>query len=294
MTTYIRNACLVLAAVLLSACGDRTTASRAYAVLSDGRSDGVEGFYFLPPVAPAPAEESRNDRGLSPVVEIAALQDGAPVLARFEGDAVKESGGHYMVHWSTKLVPPVFGTTYRIRVLLDGRELGFADAQVAKSGTELHLLGSDEIFGLKGQRTVPIKFRIHVAPKDPCDGVVCAAPAQCEASVVCDPALAACVANALPPGATCDDANACTVGDACDGEGGCTAGAPRVCTDLDACNKATGCDPLTGCVYQHLVGTPCRLPFNGNLVDGVCAASATPGGLSVCVLPPPQKLAPSR
>lgn len=289
MTTYIRRSCLLLAVVLLAACDDRITATRGYAVLSDGRSGGAEGFYFLPPVAPAPAEETRNDLGLSPVVEIAALENGAPVLARFEGDAVKESGGHYMVHWSTRLVPPVFGTIYRIRVLLDGEELGFADAQVARNGTELHLLGSNEIFGLTGQRTVPIKFRIHVAPQDPCDGIVCDAPAACEASVACDPAIAACVANALPSGTACDDADACTVGDACDGEGACTAGAPLVCTDLDTCNKATGCDPLTGCVYQHLVGTPCKLTFNGNLVDGICAAGGE-GGRSICVLPPPQKL----
>jgi hypothetical protein len=289
MMTYIRRSIIVLAVAVLAACGaDRSTATRKYAVLSDGRSDGAAGFYFLPPVAPDPGTDTVNDRGLSPVVEITALEPGAVPIARFEGEAVRASGSHYMVHWSTKIFVPVYGTTYRIRVLLDGKELGFADAAVAKNGTELHLLGSDDVFGLMGQRTVPIKFRIHVQPADPCEGVVCAEPTQCQASLVCDPALqpAACVATAQPAGVTCDDANPCTAGDACDGEGACVAGPPVVCPGDDACNDPA-CDPALGCVNHPLPnGTNC-LASTG--FPGYCQLNTTTG-VSACIEVPPGKL----
>lgn len=290
MTNTMSRVSAVLAVAVLAACGaDKTVATRRHALLSDARTDGVAGFYFLPPVAPQPKTESENDPGLKPVVEIVALDVGRTVLATFEGDAVKESGAHYMVHWSTKKVVPIPGTTYRIRVLLDGVELGFAEAAVAKNGRELRMLASDEVFGLTGQRTVPIKFRIHdETAEDPCEGVVCDAPTQCQVSVSCDPALAACVATAHPPGIACDDANPCTVGDACDGEGGCAAGTGSPCEDIDACNVVAGCDPAAGCLYDHLVGTPCPTTINGNPVTGVC--TAVPGGNSVCALTPPGKI----
>lgn len=165
MCTRIRSLAALAAAMVL-ACGPAREASRRTdAVLSDARSDGAPGFHFVPPVAPAPAAE-QNDRGLSPVVEIVALTASEPVLASFTGDAVKESGTHYMVHWSTREHPPAAGTTYRIRVLLADEVLGFADAAVAANGRELRFLASQETFGLTGQRTVPIKFRIHATPDD--------------------------------------------------------------------------------------------------------------------------------
>lgn len=152
-------------AASLAACGGERSA-RTDAVLSDGRNDGAPGFFFLPPVAAEPGARP-NLRGLAPVVEIAALAPGEPVLATFSGDDVKESGSHYMIHWSTKEHVPAADTTYRIRVFLDGAMLGFADARVARGGRELRMLASQEIFGLTGHRTVPVKFRISaVGPGD--------------------------------------------------------------------------------------------------------------------------------
>ena len=286
MMTYLRRVTVVLAAAVLASCGaDRDASTRKYAVLSDGRSDGAPGFYFLPPVAPEPGSDTVNDPGLSPVVEIVALDASAAVLARFEGEAVKASGSHYMAHWSTKQFVPVPGTTYRIRVLLDGKELGFADAQAAKNGKELHLLGSGQIFGLMGQRTVPIKFRIHVQPQDPCQDVVCEQPTQCQASVVCDPALAACVPTALPQGAACDDGNPCTASDACDGEGACVAGGPLACIG-DQCNTAA-CDPAAGCVLTPVEdGTNCTAASG---FGGYCEYSPA-AGRSVCIESMPGKI----
>ncbi len=258
MTSYTQRLSLALAVAVLAGCGaDRSAAARQDAVLSDARSDGAPGFYFLPPVAPEPAVSTANDAGLSPVVEIVALEPGGAVLARFEGDAIKASGSHYMALWSTKQFAPAAGTTYRISVLLDGATLGFADAQVAANGRELRLLASNEIFGLTGSRTVPIKFRIHVEPvQDLCRDVECPPATQCQASVACDPASGACVSVPMPAGTACDDGDPCTTGDACDGEGGCLAGV--VCPGADACN-APACDPEARACVNHPVenGTNC-------------------------------------
>ena len=301
----------VVASLLLAACGSDKTSQRADAVLSDARTDGgTPGFFFLPPVAPDPGEGT-NDLGLAPVVEISALPSG-PVLATFSGDDVKASGGHYMVLWSTKEFVPVAGTTYRIKVLLDSKELGFADAAVAKNGRELRLLASQEVFGVTGQRTVPIKFRIHQGPADQdgdgipddqdlcptvadptnldsdgdgigdaceCLNVECPAPTQCQASVTCDAKTGACVAELKAAGTSCDDGDACTDGDACV-EGECTPGAGVECTPPSTCQVGT-CDPAAGCTFANVAdGTACTLP--GDL-PGVCLTGA-------CQAPGPLKL----
>jgi hypothetical protein len=250
-------------------------------VLSDGRTDGAAGFFFLPPVAPEPSPGTVNDAGLSPVVEIVALDAAGAVLARLEGDAIKASGSHYMALWSTKRYPPDAGTTYRIRVLLDGKLLGFADAAVARNGRQLRLLGSNDVFGLTGQRTVPIKFRIHGGgTPDLCAGVVCEAPAACQDAVTCDPASGACVATAKPPGTSCDDGDPCTSGDACDGEGSCIVGGALLCEGVDACN-APACDPAAGTCVNHPVenGTNCTTSTGG---EGYCLLDPA-SNRSVCM-----------
>ncbi len=281
MTTQKPRTSLALALAVLAGCGaERSAATRPDAVLSDARSDGAPGFYFLPPVAPEPASSSPNDPGLSPVVEITALDAGAAVLARFEGDAIKASDSHYMALWSTRRIAPVAGTTYRISVLLDGETLGYADAQVARNGRELRLLASNEVFGLTGSRTVPIKFRIHVAPaQDLCRGVECPAPAQCELAVACDPATGACVATPKPPTESCEDGDPCTTGDLCDGEGACLPGQALVCED-DTCN-APSCDPEAGACVDHPVenGTNCKTDSGA---DGYCLLDPELGR-SVCI-----------
>lgn len=296
-----------LVGLLLVACGaERDASRRADAVLSDGRTDGAPGFYFLPPVAPEPAAKE-NDRGLSPTVEIVALTPDASVLAAFSGEAVKESGSHYMVHWSTKEAPPVAGTTYRIRVLLDGELLGFADAAVAGNGEDLRFLASQEIFGLTGQRTVPVKFRLHPVESgdqdedglpdgedlcptvaDPanldtdgdgvgdaceCLGVTCQPISACLAAT-CDPATGACLEQEAPAGTACDDGNPCTEGDACV-EGECAAGMAAACTPPSEC-QVGACDPLAGCTYSNVEdGTTCTYrdgTLPGACFSGVCEA----------------------
>ncbi len=88
MKAYIRGLSAALAAASLVACGaDGSVSARRDAVLSDARSDGVAGFYFLPPIAPEPGGGTVNDPGLSPVVVI----DEAIEIARtYSGDEATE------------------------------------------------------------------------------------------------------------------------------------------------------------------------------------------------------------
>lgn len=250
----------IAAALVLAACGGERSV-RTDAVLSDGRNDGAAGFHFLPPVAANPGEGT-NLRGLGPVVEIRSLPDET-LFAAFSGDAVKESGDHYMVHWSTKEHVPAAGTTYRISVLLDGATLGFADAAVARNGRELRMLASEEVFGLTGRRTVPVKFRISEVAGDgdedddgvPDEADVCLTvpdPDQgdvdedgigdaCEClDVVCEEPAEACRV------AACDPTGACVTSVAPD-ESGCRLpeGVPGLCVEGE-CTQVLGSVPVAG------------------------------------------------
>ena len=249
MTRTTISIAAIAVAVQLIACGGEKAATRSDAVLSDGRNDGAPGFFFLPPVAAEPGWR-QNLLGLSPVVEIVALEPGEPVFATFSGDDVKESDSHYMVHWSTKNQVPAAGTTYRIRVLLDGQVLGFADAAVAANGRELQMLASQEVFGLTGRRTVPVKFRIAELPVVVTDTDEDGVPDdQDVCPTVADPDQV--------------DSDEDGIGDACE------------CLDV-SCGEAVACQisacvPATGaCVTENAPDeSSCNLPAGG---FGLCSA----------------------
>lgn len=254
--TMNRTSIAIVTAALaaqLAACGSERPAARTDAVLSDGRNDGAPGFFFLPPVAPEP-EERPNLLGLAPVVEIVALETGEPVLVTFSGSDVKESDSHYMVLWSTKEHVPVADTTYRIRVLLDGAVLGFADAQVARDGRELRLLASQEVFGLTGKRTVPVKFRISEVQTDQDEDGISDASDVCP--TVADP-------DQL-------DTDGDGVGDACE----CL---DVVCEEPTEACRVAACEPTSGCVIVNAPDDSACM-VNPEL-DGVCSEG-------VCVPPP--------
>jgi alpha-tubulin suppressor-like RCC1 family protein len=69
---------------------------------------------------------------------------------------------HYIVNWHTNEFDLDEATTYRIRVLVDGTELGYADIDAVSSGRELKSVNTDQYIPLKDGRTLPIKFRIEV------------------------------------------------------------------------------------------------------------------------------------
>lgn len=68
---------------------------------------------------------------------------------------------HFIVNWHTDQFGFDDTKTYRIRVLVVGTELGYADVDVVNSGKELKNVVTEESKPLVDGRTLPIKFRIE-------------------------------------------------------------------------------------------------------------------------------------
>ena len=116
---------------------------------------------------------------------------------------------------------------------------------------------------------------------DPCIGVECPAPTECQNPGICDPSMGACTYSARPDGQDCDDANACTLNDRCE-QGACVGGKTQTCAASDQCHGAGVCDSKSGCSNAALPdGTTCD---DGNLctLDDVCAAGACAGAALPC------------
>lgn len=135
--------------------------------ISDARfSTGTPHFYFLPPIQPATDYDGTFDGSHEPVVEICERTGGScgPVLRTFsrgDGLSVHESDEHYRASWNTAEDEVEAGRTYRIRVLLDGVELGHADAKVEANGRGLKDVDGGSFVGVVRNRTLPIKFRLE-------------------------------------------------------------------------------------------------------------------------------------
>ncbi len=147
----------------------------------DGAHLGNPDFFFLPPTVPDPSaydefDAEGFDASRSPTVEICAVlgdacdatqPTGFPVLYSMstgpgsETVRLVEADQHYVVNWHTNEFALDDQTTYRIRVLVAGTELGFADVDAVSSGKELKNVDTGEYIALKDGRTLPIKFRIE-------------------------------------------------------------------------------------------------------------------------------------
>ncbi|MFC1499810.1 Ig-like domain-containing protein [Candidatus Zixiibacteriota bacterium] len=169
-------------------------ASVAGNAISDGTNyagEDNEHFSFLPPLVPKADFEGVFDGSLFPVVKIYALdntdESGSPTvtgppIAIFTGDA--ESGSesvrvnaedeHYIVNWHTKKYELEPGVTYRIVVIVDETELGFADVTATLAGKNKRGADRSDSAGLQMGRTLPIKWRVEegaLTPVVPVTGV---------------------------------------------------------------------------------------------------------------------------
>src|SRR3990172_2771194 len=152
---HARQPFLMAAVALGAACTDTPTPTAAarLSVISDGAHlPGNAGFYFLPPMVPAPTTSGTANATLDPKVVI-CVWDGlacGTILATFTTDrgttyttqpgnseTVRRSEDHYLVDWHTRDFELDPELTYRICVRVGDVDLGYADVDVVASGSEL-------------------------------------------------------------------------------------------------------------------------------------------------------------
>jgi len=175
-------------ALLATTCQDASSPAKTslpdLEIVDGATNNGNQHFFFLPPLRPLPAHNGAFDAALTPVVEICVLaQCGSSAIATYtrtsgEGSDVVRvdlSAEQYAVNWHTDLFELDPALTYRIRVLVGGRELGHADVDVVARGSELRRVDTGEYIPLLDGRTLPIKFRIEQGAVRPGFNVVSAA-----------------------------------------------------------------------------------------------------------------------
>jgi hypothetical protein len=165
-TKFAAPAALLLAVAACS--GDVTSpvepgpAGPAQTISDAAHAGAVPGFYFLPPMVPAPSYSGTFDGGLQPRVEICELAGTVCVTTLATYDAtVSPASQSYQVNWHTNQFNLDPAKTYRISVFVGTFQLGFADVDVVSTGKELKNVDTQQYIPLQDDRTLPIKFRIE-------------------------------------------------------------------------------------------------------------------------------------
>jgi hypothetical protein len=142
----------------------------------DGLGLGNPHFFFLHPIGhPRPRKDFNGtfDPNLDPVIEICEWEAGACVgdlLARFTTGSGEISENiqvfpllqWYSVWWRTNGLGLEQGKIYRIRVLVAGTELGYADVDVVKGLRDvIKYKEFDDFVPLRQDGVLPIRFRIE-------------------------------------------------------------------------------------------------------------------------------------
>lgn len=170
-----RPSLAIILSLALSACGTDPVKLSAFdqAVISDAaHSGGLAGFFFLPPMVPAPTPVEAFDATQRPEVRIDELDPATlavrATIARYTmltgagSETIRvDAGGHYIVNWHTDQFALDSQRMYRINVLARGKLLGFADVDVVDTAKELKNVDTNESIPLVDGRTLPIKFRIE-------------------------------------------------------------------------------------------------------------------------------------
>jgi hypothetical protein len=186
MTPRARTVAPALAALLLAGCTDGPTAMLGAAGraaetlgLAPAPSTGT-ALVFLSPLGPAlpyatPAYTGAFDGGRSPEVQVCRVAaaaapacDGEPVAryTRTEGTGgavvtVSTDQQLYAVNWAVAGLPA--GSTYRVRVLDGGAELGRAHARVPAAGETATQLRAAGLVPVGNGTRLPIRFRLETA-----------------------------------------------------------------------------------------------------------------------------------
>lgn len=164
-----------LAAIVTSlSCGDLTGPTQVASPpprtsLVDSRSGGAQGFYFLPPIAPATTYAGEFDADRSPSVDVCRLGAGGSCVStiatfvRGTGtDAVRVDSiaQHYIVQWHTAKTAVAPGETYRVAVSDGSLALGHADVRIVQRASEAKSVPGGFIPLVVGA-TLPVKFRLE-------------------------------------------------------------------------------------------------------------------------------------
>lgn len=162
--------CLLAASVVGCSVASKDVGHGEARLISDGAHGGNPHFFFLSPLVPAPSPTGVFDAMASPTVRVCPLDESGcgPDVAVFTMDmgpgseTVRVDAGaeQFIVNWNADNLLST-SDQYRIRVLVDGRELGYADVQVIGSAREAKNLTTEETIALVDGRMLPIKFRIE-------------------------------------------------------------------------------------------------------------------------------------
>jgi hypothetical protein len=143
--------------------------------ISDAAHDGLDGFWFLPPLVSNPNTDGPFNPDISPVMEVwdigptagpavlppacvAGDRTEAPFpVTVFRGDDVVVEEDHYKIEWDTGDSNLDTNKNYQLRICVGELELGFADVDPAATGKEMKN-AADEVIPLKDGRTLPVKF----------------------------------------------------------------------------------------------------------------------------------------
>lgn len=163
------------------------------ASLSHALTDGSSFFFLLPPVVPDPSasfELPFNPFLLDPPdalkveicqtlsvvgpdgeIDVEGCNPDVALVETFTGTTgpgsetirVVPEDEHYIVNWHTSDYTLDADQIYRIRVLLQGIEMGSADVQIASTRQEMKNIDTDQFFPLTedSRRTLPFTFRLE-------------------------------------------------------------------------------------------------------------------------------------
>jgi cysteine-rich repeat protein len=220
----------------------------AQALISDQAHGGRRGFFWLPPMVKSPVLEGSFDGSFSPRVEIHEIDSSQRVVrhvATFTSasagpERVRVESDHYQVNWNTGDFKLETNRAYRIKVAVEGGELGSADVWLLANGSGKRDVDAGKFIPLVRGQTLPIKFFLNR-----CGAVFCAAADQCHDPGICDLATGTCSNPAKADGSACSDGNACTQSDSCR-VGDCVGSDPVFCSASDECHEPGVCDPASG------------------------------------------------
>ena len=156
--------------LVLAACSDSTAPTSPPPIVSkavlDGAHGGTPGFFFLPPLSQDPSVAGAFDSTLAGrlTVEICPIQNGqcGPPVSVFS-DTTSEpivslpQSARYTVTWRTAGLALTPGTTYRIRTLIDGEELGYADVDLLPQGAPTDAIGVPKVVSGEEMENLPVR-----------------------------------------------------------------------------------------------------------------------------------------